>query len=103
MLQSDQFFLSHDFFKGGVALAGSSDVAAQSDVVGLGEVDGAVVVEVADGQLHWGVVLGGDDAVGVVALAWQEDVGDFALVVDGALHSGLEVSVSACFHWLQIF
>jgi hypothetical protein len=25
------------------------------------------------------------------------------LVVDGAFHSGFEVSLSASFHWLQIF
>ncbi len=45
------------------------------------------------------MVLGGDDLVGVVALAGQVDVGQLVVLVDAALHSGLVGSTSACFHF----
>ena len=84
-------------------MASSSDVSANGDDVGVAEIDGTVGLDVADGDLDWGVVLRGDDSVGVVALSGEVNVSDFVLVVDGAFHSGFEVSLSASFHWLQIF
>ena len=44
------------------------------------------------------MVLGGDDLVGEVALAGQVDVGEFVVLVDAALHSGLVGSSSARLH-----
>lgn len=79
-------------------MAGAAHVAAEGDERGLGEVDGAVGAHVADAQLHGGVVARGDHAVGVVALARQEDVRHLVLVVDGAPHPGLQVPLPSCFH-----
>ena len=83
-------------------MAGTSDIAAEGDEVGLAEVDGAVGPDVADGDLDGGVVLGGDDSVSVVAFPRQVDVGEFVLIVYGALHLRFQISLSSCFHWLQI-
>lgn len=44
------------------------------------------------------MILGGDDLVGVVALAGQVDVGELVLLVDGALHLGGEVACAAGLH-----
>jgi hypothetical protein len=44
------------------------------------------------------VVLGSDDLVSEVALAGQIDVGELVVLVDAALHSGLESAESAGLH-----
>lgn len=51
-----------------------------------------------DGDLAGGVVLGGDDAVGEVALAGQVDVGELVVEVEAALHFGVVVAMTSCFH-----
>lgn len=48
------------------------------------------------------MVLGGDDAIGVVALAGQVDVGHLVVLVDGALHLRVEVANAAGLHLWQI-
>jgi hypothetical protein len=48
------------------------------------------------------VVLGGDDAVGVVALPWQVDVRHLVVLVDGALHLRIKVANAAGLHLWQI-
>jgi len=60
--------------------------SGNGDEVGLGEVNSAVFVELVDGELDGCVVLGGDEAIGVVALSRQVDVGQLVLLVYGAPH-----------------
>jgi hypothetical protein len=48
------------------------------------------------------VVLGGDDAVSVVALAGQVDVSHLVVLVDGALHLRFLVASAAGLHLWQI-
>ena len=88
----------HDLLEGDVALAGEADIAAEGDNVGLGEVDGAVVLEVADVDLDGGSVLGCDNSVSVIAFPGQIDVGKLLFLVDVPGHSGFGVSGSSCFH-----
>ena len=79
-------------------MSGSSHVATEGDDVGLAQIDGSIGLHIADRNLDWGVILRGDNSVGVVAFPGQEDVGQFVLVVDAASHSGFDVSLSTCFH-----
>lgn len=44
------------------------------------------------------MVLGGDESVGVVALAGEVDIGELVLLVDAPSHFGLEVLGSSGFH-----
>lgn len=60
--------------EGVVALAARADEAAQSVRLVLAGV-AAVLVNLADGDLHRGVVVGLDDAVGCAALAGHVAVG----------------------------
>lgn len=103
VIRSDQFFFLHDFFDSSVTLTSTTNVSANGDEVGFAEIDGAIGLDVADGDLDWGMVLGGDDSVSIVAFSGEINVGEFVFVVDGSSHFGFEVALSACFHWLQIF
>lgn len=48
------------------------------------------------------MVLGGDDAIGVVALAGQVDVGQLVVLVDGSPHLGFLVASAAGLHCMAI-
>lgn len=62
-------------------------------------------VYVAERDLHWRMVFGGYDAVGVVALSRQVDVSQLLVNVQASLHLAFQCSLSAGFHriWLLIF
>ena len=95
---SDQFLLGEDLLEGSITLSCSSNIATEGDDVGLAQVDGSIGLDITDWNLDWGVILGSDHSVGVVAFPGQEDVGQLVLVVNAASHSGLDVSLSSGLH-----
>lgn len=48
------------------------------------------------------MILGGDDAIGEIALAGQVDIGEFVLEVQATFHLGVVVSCSAGLHIMAI-
>ena len=102
MFRSYEFLFSKDFVDGSVALSNGSDESADGDDVGLSQIDGAVIVQVADIELDRCVVLRGDQPISVVALSGQVEIGQFVIEVDVTLHFGFEVSFSSLFHLMQI-
>jgi hypothetical protein len=70
--------------EGVVALTAGTDEAAESEGLVLAGV-AAVLVNLADGDLDGGVVVGLDDAVGGAALAGHVEIDDLSLLV---LHFG---------------
>ena len=79
-----------------IALASGSDEARDGDEVGLAEIDSSILVDIADGELDGGMILGGDETISVVTLAGKIDVGHLVLLVDGAFHLLLGVLDAAC-------
>lgn len=97
-MRSNKFPLFHYFFEGHIALTSASDEPTNGDdVVGVG-IDGSILIDIANGELDWGSVLGGNDSIGIVTFSGEINVGKYMLVVDAPFHLCFEILGSACFH-----
>ena len=88
---SIQLLLAKDGLQSEVALSSLSDHSRNGNDVRLGEVNTSLVVELADGDPNGATVLGVDNAIGVLALPGEVDVGELTLIVDASLHHALLV------------
>ena len=99
-LISNQLFFCKNLFNGEITVSDWSYEATNSDGAWFGEVDGAIIIDVTNSELHWWFILGSDDSIGVVTLSGKIQVSHFVLLIDAALHSGIEVSSSSFFHFI---
>ncbi len=51
MIQSYKFFFSEDFVEGSITFSDGSDKAADGENAGFSQVDGTIIVKVADVEL----------------------------------------------------
>ena len=72
---SDEVLLLEDFFDSLVTFSGTPNEPADGDDVDVGQVDGSVGVESAEGKLDAWSIFGSNELVGVVAFTGEVDIG----------------------------